>query len=155
MAQLLDPPSAERDERLNVLLVEDDGDDYVLTRMVLRQGFGRDSIAVDWTTSASDAVEKLTSAPYDVILVDYYLGPSTGAEFAERLRRDVTTETPILMLTGLDDTGAELAAMRAGACDYVVKQDMTPASLRQAIDRALQRKRHPSNAPRSISGSTA
>src|SRR5690606_26061819 len=118
-------------ESVRILLVEDDEDDYVLTRELLAEGFGG-RFTVDWAESTAAGLERLTTLSYDVALVDYNLGSNTGIE----LLRDAVARgcrTPIVMLTGQGDRATDLAAMHAGAADYLVKGRVTGDMLERAI----------------------
>ena len=59
-------------ETLEILLVEDDEDDFVLTRELLSEAFGC-SFKLDWVTTWDAALETLLGDKYDVCLVDYQL----------------------------------------------------------------------------------
>src|SRR5688572_19540063 len=131
---MAEPPPPPR-----VLLVEDDEDDFVLTRALLAEGFhGR--VQVDWAASFADGLERLTTHVYEVALVDHNLGGGTGIE----LLRDVCARgcrVPVIVLTGQDDRETDLAAMHAGAADYLVKGRVTGDMLERAIRYARERHR--------------
>ena len=55
------------DSPVRVLLVEDDEDDYVLTRDLLAEGFGS-PIAVVWASTRADGLQRLTQDQFDVSL---------------------------------------------------------------------------------------
>jgi two-component system, cell cycle response regulator len=124
---------------VRVLLVEDDEDDYILTRALLTDGFGERYIA-DWAKTHASGLEKLIGGTYDVALVDYNLGRETGIELL-RLACASGCPTPIIMLTGQDDRATDLDAMHAGAADYLVKGRVTGDMLERAIRYARERRR--------------
>ncbi len=74
----------------------------------------------------------------DVVLLDLGLPDSQGLETLERML-ERTRDVPVLVLTGLDDTNLGMAAMRAGAQDYLVKgqgdADLLVRALRHAMER--------------------
>jgi diguanylate cyclase (GGDEF)-like protein len=124
---------------VRVLLVEDDEDDYVLTRELLAEGFGG-RCSVEWTDTYARGLEELTTRRYDVALVDHNLGTGTGIE----LLREACARgcrVPIIMLTGQDDRQTDLEAMHAGAADYLVKGRVTGDMLERAIRYARERHR--------------
>ena len=102
---------------IRVLLVEDDEDDYLLTRDLLSE-IGEGRYALDWVASYDAAVAALARHRHDVYLLDYRLGPHDGLEL---LRRSPRNDAPVIILTGQDDRDVDLRAMRAGATDYLVK----------------------------------
>lgn len=124
---------------VRILLVEDDEDDFVLTRELLVDGFGA-RFTVDWADSPARGLEQLTTRPYDVALVDYNLGSGTGVDL---LRGAMARgcRTPVIMLTGQDDRATDLEAMHAGAADYLVKGRVTGDMLERAIRYARERHR--------------
>jgi DNA-binding response OmpR family regulator len=127
-------------DSLRVLLVEDDEDDYVLTRDLLNEIHGQE-FHLDWAPSFDSALELAGRNRPDVFLIDYRLGPKSGLDL---LRRLVSSgcRAPIVMLTGQADRDLDLEAMQAGAADYLVKGKIDSATLERCIRYALDRKRH-------------
>jgi two-component system cell cycle sensor histidine kinase/response regulator CckA len=62
---------------IRLLLVEDDEDDYVLTRDLLTDS-RRTRFALDWVTSFDEALDAMGKGQHDVYLVDYRLGEHDG-----------------------------------------------------------------------------
>ena len=63
----------------NILHIDDDEDDFVLTRSMLAQAQSS-KISLEWASSPDEAGEKMYANRYDAVLVDYDLGASTGIE---------------------------------------------------------------------------
>lgn len=127
------------DPVVRVLLVEDDEDDYVLTRDLLAEGFGG-HVTVEWASTRSAGLELLTEALFDVALLDFNLGRETGLDLLREARAR-GCHTPVIMLTGQDDRTSDLNAMHAGAADYLVKGRVTGDMLERAIRYARERHR--------------
>jgi two-component system cell cycle response regulator len=127
------------DPVVRVLLVEDDEDDYVLTRDLLAEGFGG-HVTVEWASTRSAGLELLTEALFDVALLDFNLGRETGLDLLREARAR-GCHTPVIMLTGQDDRTTDLNAMHAGAADYLVKGRVTGDMLERAIRYARERHR--------------
>ena len=134
-------------EKVRVLLVEDDPDDVVLVSATLRD----DPSAAFTLTVAGDArlaAEHLRTADFDVALLDLSLPDAQGLEsFSTVLAH--ADETPIIVLTGLDDEEVALQAVHRGAQDYLVKgrvnSDLLVRSIRYARERhrlLAERTRH-------------
>ncbi|MFY0584085.1 response regulator [Cystobacter fuscus] len=70
---------------IRVLLVEDDEDDYVLTRDCLRQ-LGPRRVELEWVATCERALEEMESGNHDVCLADYRLGAMTGLELLQQAR---------------------------------------------------------------------
>ena len=127
------------DPVVRVLLVEDDEDDYVLTRDLLADGFGG-RCSVEWASTRAGGLELLTEAEFDVALLDFNLGRETGLDLLQEARAR-GCRTPVIMLTGQDDRATDLKAMHAGAADYLVKGRVTSDMLERAIRYARERHR--------------
>ena len=82
----------------SVLLVDDDEDDYLLTRRLLEQGC-MDPVSIDWAPSYQRGLLSLLEGAYDVALIDYRLGPDNGVDLVRAVRARGCT-TPLIMLTG-------------------------------------------------------
>ncbi len=122
-------------EPVRVLLVEDDEEDYLLTRDMLA-GRDRWRFAVDWSRSFDEALAAIGQQEHDVYLVDYHLGTHTGLEligaaFASR------PLAPVLILTGQSDYEIDLEASALGVTDYLVKQELNPPALERSIRYAV------------------
>ncbi len=132
----------EADREIRVLLIEDDEDDYLLTREMLEEApFVR--YRIDWATGFEKGLDLLRSNSYDVCLIDFRLGRYDGLDL---LRAAVSrgVQTPMIILTGRGDRETDMRAMAAGAADFLVKtrldSDALERSIRYAIERArLQR----------------
>ncbi|PCC68667.1 Signal transduction histidine kinase [Nannocystis exedens] len=127
------------DTSVSVLLVEDDRDDYLLTREMLEE-LGEGTYVLRWADCYEDGVEALLSGGPDLCLLDYRLGEKTGLELLrEVVGRGCTV--PIVLLTGQSDRSLDVEAMKAGAVDYLVKGEFGPRQLERSIRYAVERNR--------------
>jgi diguanylate cyclase (GGDEF)-like protein len=129
----------EEDERIKILLVDDDEDDYILTRDMLSEaGGGR--YVLEWVSTYEAGLQAIKSNIYDVCLLDYRLGNHTGLEL---LREAIASgcKAPIIFLTGKGTQEVDMEAMKAGAADYLNKKEITPQLLERSIRYALEHKR--------------
>jgi diguanylate cyclase (GGDEF)-like protein len=136
-----DPMTAAQDADVTprVLLIEDDEDDYLLTRALLAEVFGG-GFTLDWVTCWSRALAVIAEARHDVYLVDYRLGERNGLDLV-REAIDLGSAAPFIVLTGQGSREIDLEAMRAGASDYLAKSEMTAPLLDRAIRYAIERHR--------------
>jgi diguanylate cyclase (GGDEF)-like protein/PAS domain S-box-containing protein len=125
------------EETIRVLLVEDDEDDYVLTRDLLTQIPGG-AYMLDWVTSFDAALAAAGTGQHDVYLIDYRLGAYSGIDLLHALL-SAGCRAPILLLTGQGDRVLDSAAMQAGAADYLVKGEITSDTLERALRHARDR----------------
>ncbi len=126
---------AAETEPLAVLLVEDDEDDYLITRdMLLAAGGGR--FKLDWCPSFNKGLEAIAELRHGVYLIDYRLGEHTGLEL---IQEGFATRplAPVLILTGESDHEIDLEASALGVTDYLVKQELTPQSLERSLRYAI------------------
>ncbi|MEA2093994.1 MAG: phosphate regulon transcriptional regulator PhoB [Pseudomonadota bacterium] len=102
----------------SILVVDDDPAIREMVTLVLMQG----GFEVIEAASALEARQTIRSRTPDLILLDWMLPGQSGYEFARSLRRDPSRkEIPIIMLTARDQDGDKVAALDAGADDYVAK----------------------------------
>jgi two-component system, cell cycle sensor histidine kinase and response regulator CckA len=122
---------------VRILLVDDDEDDFVITRDLLREcNPGR--FELDWASSYDGALEQAAKNRHDLYLVDYRLGARHGLD----LLREVSARgvsAPVIMLTGQGNHELDVQAMNAGAADFLVKGELTSSLLERAIRYALDR----------------
>ena len=121
-----------------VLLVEDDEDDYILTRHWLSAAKGS-RFDLKWASTYESVFTTLASSSMDAILVDYDLGAYSGLDIVRELAR-IGCRLPIIMLTGRGNYEIDLEAMQAGVADYLAKSEVTPQLLERTIRYAIERK---------------
>jgi len=126
-------------EVLDVLLIEDDEDDYLITRALLSKAKSIDC-SLDWAQNFDEGLDAILSTPYDACLVDYRLGAQTGLDLLERVNEHGGVQTPIILLTGQGDLEVDLNAMAAGAADYLSKEQIDAPLLERSIRYAVERK---------------
>jgi diguanylate cyclase (GGDEF)-like protein/PAS domain S-box-containing protein len=128
-----------RTEPVRVLLVEDDEDDYLITRDLLAAQ-DRTRFALDWAASYEAALAGIAGEAHDVYLIDYRLGARTGLEL---IREGFATRglAPVILLTGQSDYEIDLEAAALGVTDYLVKQEIGPLTLERSIRYAISHHR--------------
>jgi signal transduction histidine kinase/DNA-binding response OmpR family regulator len=124
---------------IRVLLVEDDEDDFLITRDLLRDIPGK-KFALDWVKTFETGLATLIRNEHDIALVDYRLGAQNGVQLL-RAALDGGCQSPIVLLTGLTEHQTDLEAMQAGAADYLVKDRLEAQALERSLRYALQRRR--------------
>lgn len=124
---------------VKILLVDDDEDDYVITRDLLSQIRERRH-ELEWVDNYRDGLAAVGRREHDLCLLDYRLGERTGLELLQESQGFVT-RLPIILLTGQGDAAIDLEAMKAGAADYLVKGQLTAGALERAIRYAIENKR--------------
>ena len=87
-----------------------------------------------------EALEKLQHASFDVLLLDLSIHERYGLDSLLRARV-AASSVPIVILTYQDDEELALKAVRAGAQDYLIKGEVTPALLSRTLRHAVERHR--------------
>jgi two-component system cell cycle sensor histidine kinase/response regulator CckA len=127
------------DGALNVLLVEDSASDAELLLETLREAAG-DLFRITVLERLHEALRRLKTQPFDVLLLDLSLPDSSGVE-TFRTASASAPHLPIIVLTGVDDEAVGIEAMRQGIQDYLVKGRADGHQISRAIRYAIERKR--------------
>jgi serine phosphatase RsbU (regulator of sigma subunit) len=121
-----------------LLLVEDDPGDAVLVEELLADSGLRATLS--WARSLAEATELLrTGGPNGCILLDLHLPDGAGLEVVTKMLA-AAPGMPVVVLTALAEESAGLAAVAAGAQDYLIKGQSPPDVFSRAIRYAAQRK---------------
>ena len=119
-----------------ILVVEDEPAIQELIAYNLKQA-GHQALRAD---NAEQALNLVSNALPDLVLLDWMLPGLSGIEFARRLRADKRTRTvPIIMLTARSDEQDKLAGLDSGADDYITKP-FSPRELMARIKAVLRRR---------------
>lgn len=126
------------DVPIRVLLVDDDQEEESLTRSLLAR-VERARYLLDWVPTFGEGLASIAEEKHDAYLIDQNLGARTGIELV-REARQAGSLAPLVMLTGHRDRATDLAALDAGATDFLVKGRTDPAlfdrTLRYSISHA-------------------
>jgi len=125
------------DNLIEVLLIEDDPvDARLLEKMLAAVHYY--TYVIECVDRLSKGLKRLTEKRFDVVLLDLNLPESEGL-IAFNLVRKNAPETPVVVLTNLDDEAVAIKAVREGAQDYLLKgmisKDWLMRSIRYAIER--------------------
>ena len=118
----------------SVLVVDDDP----TLREVLRDGLGQLGFAVRVTDSVAGAVAELASSDVDAVVTDLHLGSATGLDLSRQLAAN-RPDVPVIVVTAFGNLESAIAAIRAGAYDFILKPFEIDA-LGLVLDRALERR---------------
>ncbi len=114
------------------LLIDDDSHFRGLVREVLGALFPVAKLTE--TGDTEEARRLLAMSDFDCVVIDYRLGGATGIELLEEaFPSTVPAGTGIVMLTGEGNEDVAVAALKAGAHDYLVKETFTSAGFYRAI----------------------
>jgi len=129
------------DEPHRVLYIDDDPALRRLAQLALqRRGY-----AVELADGAVDGVDKAKASDHDLIVVDHYM-PGHDGLAALAMLAGAQVGAPVIYVTGSEESRIAVAALKAGAVDYVVKSpgdgffDLLDSAFKQALE-ALEMKR--------------
>jgi DNA-binding response OmpR family regulator len=98
-----------------ILFIEDDAD--------LARGISTNldkEYVLDIASTGAEGIKKFRRDTYHLVMLDLKLPDMPGLEVCQQLRQ-MEKGTPILILTGTDDTDVQIQLLDAGADDYVIK----------------------------------
>lgn len=136
----MDDPKTEyaEDRPLAILYVEDSR----LERRLISSIVGHLDADIDLQLAASlsEARALCSERSFDAVLLDLNLPDAQGIEALSRLRRD-QPRLPVIVLTSSDERALALAALAAGAQDYLIKSKVDGGTLLRSIRYAIERNR--------------
>jgi response regulator RpfG family c-di-GMP phosphodiesterase len=118
-----------------ILVVDDDRNSREMLARLVRAP-GREVAAAD---DGDEALQRIDDFRPDVVLSDIYMPRLGGVELLQVIKSRAP-ETEVVLLTGARDTSLAIAAIRAGAADYLVKP-IDPDELGVVLERTLEKSR--------------
>jgi signal transduction histidine kinase/CheY-like chemotaxis protein len=118
-------------ESIEVLLVEDDEEDHLITRDCLARVPGT-YYELTWARTSGEGISALEQRGFDLCLLDFRLGAEDGFAFL----RDAEARglrTPVVVLTGSSDPALDRRLMKAGAAEFLEKGRLEPQLLERLI----------------------
>lgn len=125
-------------DRIPVLLVDDDEEDFIILERIARKIHGQ-PFDITWEPDVAKAEQLITEGGYQAYLVDYRLGAETGLDLLGKFNLFDRVE-PFIIMTGAGDEGLERQAMDLGVSDYLVKGSFDAELLSRVIRYSIQRK---------------
>ncbi len=130
------------DKTIRAMLIEDNPGDAKLIQAYLagnaKTGPGATIFDLDHSSSLGEGLEKIIEGEYDILLLDLNLPDSRGISTFKKVHTALP-DTPIIVLTGLDDENLALQALQDGAQDYLIKGSVDTQLLARAIQYSIER----------------
>lgn len=127
------------DAPAKILLVDDDEDDYLITRDLIAR-IGSHRYRLEWINNYEAGLAAVQRGEHDICLLDYRLGERTGLELLGASQM-FNGRPPVILLTGQGDHEIDVEAMKAGAAEYLIKGQLNPDMLERAIRYAIEGRR--------------
>lgn len=126
------------DKPIKVLLIEDNRGDARLIQEILSEATWR-LFEIEVAERLSEGLAALSSVIFDVVLLDLSLPDSSGLDTLAGIQAN-SSQTPVVVLTGLNDDLIAIEAVRRGAQDFLVKGHIDAELLSRAIRYSIERK---------------
>lgn len=122
------------DKSLNVLIVDDYKTMLRIIRNLLKQ---IDFNNVEEATDGSEALSKLRSNNFGLVISDWNMSPMTGLQLLQEVRADSRLKSmPFIMVTAESKAENVVVAKQAGVSNYIVKP-FNAETLREKIEKVL------------------
>lgn len=121
---------------VRVLIVDDSEDDRDHCQRLLKKHL--DVEVVDVAENGEEGVALYREQPADCVLLDFNMPGRNGLEVLQQLK-SIDPYVPVVMMTGEGNQDIAVAAMKAGALDYVVKDTITATVLQRALVNAAEK----------------
>ena len=129
------PDTPPRKARKILLIDDDERQEHLLTLQLAK--FRREQFELEYVPTYEVGLKKLLSGNHAVCLLDYHLGERNGLDLL-RESRAAGCDTPVFILTADDSDEVDIAAMEAGAVDYLTKATLNSRLLERSIRYALK-----------------
>lgn len=125
-------------DRINMLLIDDDEEDYLIISDMLSE-ISSPKYKLEWVSTYEKGLEAVGRGDKDVYLLDYLLDARNGLDLLESAVK-MGCKAPIIFLTAYGNYDLDLRAMKAGAADYLVKGEFGAPLLERVIRYSIERK---------------
>jgi DNA-binding NtrC family response regulator len=112
-------------------------DDEPSNRKILVQELTHKGFAVDTAHNGRQALERIESAPPDLVILDYMMPEMSGLDVLKELRKK-GNDTPVILITAYGSVERAVEVMKAGAYDFITRPfdpDYIELVVRKAIER--------------------
>lgn len=122
------------EKKVKVLIVDDD----ITLREMYAERIKMEGFEIEIAENGDEGIKKAKTFKPDVVLLDIMMPGTNGFGVLETLQKDDQTKSiPILMLSALIQEENKVRSKEAGAKDYIVKSETTPANVIDKIKEAL------------------
>jgi diguanylate cyclase (GGDEF)-like protein len=126
------------EQTIKILFIDQEHGEYLLIADILSQ-VRHVHYDLTWCNQLDAALPKILSQDYDLVLLDYYWGDQTARDLLNAARVQAC-QTPIVVMTDEMETEVDREAIRAGASDYMIKDQIDAQLLERTLRYAIERK---------------
>lgn len=126
---------------IRILYIDDDE----ALALLMQKNLGRRGFALEWASDGASGLALLAEGGIEAVVLDHFLKAETGLDILPCIMA-MPDHPPVIYATGSGDTSIAVAALKAGADDYVLKGispdyfDLLAAALEQGLERARFRR---------------
>jgi len=124
-------------QAIKILFIDNNEDDYNLVRDYLTFGISQNLYELTWCNNYNEAINAMLKSYYDLYLIDYNLDNNTGLDLLKEALKSNCNE-PVIILTSQENKKIDEQALKNGAANYLIKQQLTTVALERAISYATQ-----------------
>ena len=129
--------SSMKEKKITLLVIDDSEDDRALYKRLLRKNTHISTILEAMTVQ--QGLDLYHENNIDCVLIDYQLPGEDGISFINKAMNLPHPFVPLIMLTGQGNEKVAVAAMKAGASDYLTKDELTDQLLNKTIQHVLEK----------------
>ena len=116
-------------------------DDNKVNRLLLGRGLEQQGHKVEFAENGRQALDKVRSQPFDMLLLDIQMPEMDGYQVLEQITDDINLrDIPVIMTTAMEELDSVVKCIELGAEDYLTKP-VNPVLLRARVNASLEKKR--------------
>ncbi len=120
---------------MHILIVEENVDQLKLSIDALKKN--DPTVEINSAENGTAALAMLGTLPFDLLILGFKLPGMTGLEVLQQMK-EMELKVPVMMVTRYGDETVAVAAMKAGALDYIVKTEHYFEDLVLAVDKTIE-----------------
>jgi len=130
--------------KLKILYIEDNVNDHLILKRTLAKA-GLD-FELKTCTHGVDGLREILENKFDLVILDYKLPDMSGLDLLEEIKRQ-RLKTPVIFVTGKGDEKVAVEAMKKGAVDYIVKNEINSSRILDSLKNQVIRFSLPPDVP--------
>lgn len=123
--------------KIKVLVIDDDHDDFTILQHFLSK-ITHVEYDVYWSSEFDGAFADILKNEHQIYFIDQYLGKGKGIDLI-RNARERGIMKPMILLTGASNDALDNEALKSGASDFIIKNELKPNTLERTLRYSLER----------------
>ncbi len=128
-----------KSNEMRILIVDDDREDFLYLSEVLKDSFDQKAeLSLDSAVNFEEAMSAITTNNYDLVILDFQLGYLNGLDIQEAIKKE-QGDLPVLFITGQGDERVAVTALKQGALDYLVKDNLEVKTIQAILEKVFNK----------------